>query len=116
MYLKGDNLLICFQSKKKLLYLQPLRRNNNTLWCLVEKLVRLSKVWFIAGIAQLVEHDLAKVGVASPSLVSRSVKQNVLRCILSGNSSVGRARPCQGRGRESESRFPLSKNAQVVEW
>ena len=24
-----------------------------------------------------------------------------------GNSSVGRARPCQGRGREFESRFPL---------
>ena len=78
MYLKGDNLLICFQSKKKLLYLQPLRRNNNTLWCLVEKLVRLSKAWFIAGIAQLVEHDLAKVGVASPSLVSRSVKKTFL--------------------------------------
>ncbi len=29
-----------------------------------------------AGIAQLVEHDLAKVGVASSSLVSRSVKIN----------------------------------------
>ena len=27
-----------------------------------------------AGIAQLVEHDLAKVGVASPSLVSRSIR------------------------------------------
>ena len=27
---------------------------------------------FLAGIAQLVEHDLAKVGVASSSLVSRS--------------------------------------------
>ena len=27
-----------------------------------------------AGIAQLVEHDLAKVGVASSSLVSRSVE------------------------------------------
>ncbi len=27
---------------------------------------------FNAGIAQLVEHDLAKVGVASSSLVSRS--------------------------------------------
>ena len=26
-----------------------------------------------------------------------------------GNSSVGRARPCQGRGREFESRFPLSR-------
>ena len=25
----------------------------------------------------------------------------------SGNSSAGRARPCQGRGREFESRFPL---------
>ena len=28
-------------------------------------------------------------------------------CRLRGNSSVGRARPCQGRGREFESRFPL---------
>src|SRR5688500_16879635 len=26
-----------------------------------------------------------------------------------GSSSVGRARPCQGRGREFESRFPLKK-------
>ena len=30
----------------------------------------------IAGIAQLVEHDLAKVGVASSSLVSRSSKKS----------------------------------------
>ena len=30
-------------------------------------------------------------------------------CKQSGNSSVGRARPCQGRGREFESRFPLHK-------
>ena len=29
---------------------------------------------FQAGIAQLVEHDLAKVGVASSNLVSRSIK------------------------------------------
>jgi hypothetical protein len=27
--------------------------------------------------------------------------------VFRGNSSVGRARPCQGRGREFESRFPL---------
>ena len=27
--------------------------------------------------------------------------------LFCGNSSVGRARPCQGRGREFESRFPL---------
>jgi hypothetical protein len=26
---------------------------------------------------------------------------------ISGSSSVGRARPCQGRGREFESRLPL---------
>ena len=32
-----------------------------------------SKVFKIAGIAQLVEHNLAKVGVASSSLVSRSI-------------------------------------------
>ncbi len=31
----------------------------------------------------------------------------IFRCLQSGNSSVGRARPCQGRGREFESRFPL---------
>ncbi len=62
-----------------------------------------------AGIAQLVEHDLAKVGVASSSLVSRSKFESACyeRRRLCGNSSVGRARPCQGRGREFESRFPL---------
>jgi hypothetical protein len=27
--------------------------------------------------------------------------------LFCGNSSAGRARPCQGRGREFESRFPL---------
>ena len=32
-----------------------------------------------------------------------------------GNSSVGRARPCQGRGREFESRFPLFFFAQLAE-
>ena len=31
------------------------------------------------------------------------------------NSSVGRARPCQGRGRGFESRFSLSV-ARMVEW
>ncbi len=53
----------------------------------------------------MVEHDLAKVGVASSSLVSRSNHLQKTSCC--GNSSVGRARPCQGRGREFESRFPL---------
>ena len=93
----------------------------------------------------MVEHDLAKVGVASSNLVSRS---KVVKAFsnaydmshsssglghrpftavtgvrtpygtpptffterISGNSSVGRARPCQGRGREFESRFPLQKS------
>ena len=43
--------------------------------------------------------------------------RNLLGCELTlhqksdcGNSSVGRARPCQGRGREFESRFPLQNN------
>ena len=30
---------------------------------------------------------------------------------LSGNSSVGRAQPCQGWGREFESRFPLNADS-----
>ncbi len=33
-----------------------------------------------AGIAQLVEHDLAKVGVASSSLVSRSKNWQLSKC------------------------------------
>jgi hypothetical protein len=33
-----------------------------------------------------------------------SFRETVLQC---GNSSVGRAQPCQGWGREFESRFPL---------
>ena len=32
-----------------------------------------------------------------------------------GNSSVGRAQPCQGWGREFESRFPIADKAQVAE-
>ncbi len=37
------------------------------------------------------------------------VRKNKLNLhhFISGNSSVGRARPCQGRGRGFESRFPL---------
>ena len=35
---------------------------------------------------------------------SSLIKGFISKC---GNSSVGRARPCQGRGREFESRFPL---------
>ena len=31
------------------------------------------------------------------------------RKFICGNSSVGRARPCQGRGREFESRLPLAR-------
>ena len=31
-----------------------------------------------------------------------------------GNSSVGRARPCQGRGREFESRFPLHNKTPAI--
>ena len=39
--------------------------------------VRTAKVMVRAGIAQLVEHNLAKVGVAGSSPVSRSPEENV---------------------------------------
>ena len=50
----------------------------------------------IAGIAQLVEHNLAKVGVGSSSLLSRSRFFSIVFSFkkqyrLRGNSSVGRA-------------------------
>jgi hypothetical protein len=88
-----------FHIVKKFLYLHPHSRTTNR--------VRGCNQ---AGIAQLVEHDLAKVGVASSSLVSRSTKTFMkIGHPSCGNSSVGRARPCQGRGREFESRFPLNR-------
>ena len=40
-------------------------------------------------------------------------RESVVKC---GNSSVGRAQPCQGWGREFEPRFPLKAKAQVAEW
>ena len=59
-----------------------------------------------AGIAQLVEHDLAKVGVASSSLVSRSSFQQSLGspgfCFLEAT--------CDHYGRDAPS------NGQVAEW
>ena len=35
---------------------------------------------------------------------------------ICGNSSVGRAQPCQGWGREFESRFPLSFFKRMLGW
>ena len=56
--------------------------------------------------AQLVEHDLAKVGAAGSSPVSRSL-QDIIQFYICASGSVGGARPCQGRGRGFESRLAL---------
>ena len=42
-----------------------------------------------AGIAQLVEHDLAKVGVASSSLVSRSNSSPPFFCYIARDTKAG---------------------------
>ena len=47
----------------------------------------LTKVFLLAEIAQLVEHDLAKVGVAGPSPVFRSHLFNV--CTANGSCGGG---------------------------
>ena len=39
--------------------------------------------------------------------VDKIIKINKIAPTQCGNSSVGRAQPCQGWGREFESRFPL---------
>ena len=51
-----------------------------------------------ATIAQLVEQLICNQPV---------VGSNPIESLHCGNSSVGRAQPCQGWGREFESRFPL---------
>jgi hypothetical protein len=58
----------------------------------------------IAGIAQLVEHDLAKVGVAGSSPVSRSDKKAVKTAFCLKVTSEGSAPAEPG-----QSRFPLKK-------
>ena len=45
-------------------------------------------------------------------------RQKNKRCLLfeqCENSSVGRARPCQGRGRGFESRFSLSRDWMIIQ-
>ena len=104
--------------------------------------------------AQLVEHNLAKVGVAGSSPVVRSIafpdrlggpfsakwpsgKAEACKAFtpgsnpgfasrqhpgapapvlfyICGHGSVGRAQPCQGWGREFESRFPLFDRSKVA--
>ena len=62
-----------------------------------------------AEIAQLVEHNLAqKIGKGKQPWQGDDAKATLLsRKTQCGNSSVGRAQPCQGWGREFEPRFPL---------
>ena len=65
-----------------------------------------------AGVAQLAEHQLPKLGVAGSSPVARSSPRETRPAQgrdagQSGSSSVGRAPPCQGEGRGFESRLPL---------
>ena len=95
-----------------------------------------------AAVAHLVERHLAKVEVASSSLVGRSIKeqQQLLRYgpvaqlveqrtenprvagsipalgTICGLSSSGRAPPCQGGGSEFEPRSPLQSKSGHQIW
>ncbi len=42
-----------------------------------------------------------------PRVLDMKIEIPIMATSFSGNSSVGRAQPCQGWGREFESRFPL---------
>lgn len=46
-------------------------------------------------------------GITKKHYLCIAFREMLLTKDLCGNSSVGRARPCQGRGREFESRLPL---------
>ena len=78
-------------------------------------LVTVKKVGMICGLyphewSSLVLKCAKEGSVANISLAFRINKGNFAAAIPCGNSSVGRARPCQGRGRGFESRFPLTPN------
>ena len=45
---------------------------------------------------------------------TEAVSMKTLRWKTGGNSSVGRAQPCQGWGREFESRFPLKRLTSIL--
>ena len=61
------------------------------------------------------EHDLAKVGAAGSSPVSRSLKATI-QFHICASGSVGGARPCQGRGRGFESRLALFKSYNTISY
>ena len=64
------------------------------------------KTPYLARLAQLVEHYLDTVGVTGSSPVSRT--EGTSHGVLArGCSAAGSASPCQGEGREFESRHPL---------
>ena len=69
-------------------------------------LCKIQYNFIYARVAQLVEHDLAKVGAAGSSPVSRFL-QDIIQFYICASGSVGGARPCQGRGRGFESRLAL---------
>ena len=61
------------------------------------------------------EHDLAKVGAAGSSPVSRSL-QDTKQFHICASGSVGGARPCQGRGRGFESRLALFTRYKTISY
>ena len=76
----------------------------------------------LAGIAQLVEHDLAKVGVEGPSPFSRSkTKKTPTRCLFSFYNTGGdpapskRVRPNSFLGKAREKNLELNANEVSVE-
>ena len=80
----------------------PRPKKSLTLPC--EDRMRFGKIQGKAVFSCLISHLCVSLHRLSPPR-----RRSKVAC---GNSSVGRARPCQGRGREFESRFPLT----ALEW
>ena len=88
------------QSVEHLTFNQGVRSSN------LRRVTKASKVRF-AGVAELADApDLGSgaAGCMSSSLFARTTLRLILIC---GNSSFGRAPPCQGGGGGFEPRFPL---------
>jgi hypothetical protein len=78
VFWKGLDDFFFVDIQKLILENSGMRKKKGRLVWKIRKSSIFAATKTIAGVAQLVEHDLAKVGVAGPSPVSRSISPKIL--------------------------------------
>ena len=100
-YIKKENEVLTKQANSDIISNVDCRRCNHT-----------GPV--CAGVAELA--DVLDLGSSVARRMSSSLFARTNPNAICGSSSVGRAPPCQGGGRESESRLPLHFYGAIAKW